>query len=97
MLSNEQYIAPARLERRHVDAYYVDAVEQIFAETPLGDVGVEITARRADEASIERYFVIAADRSNLALLKRAQELHLHAERHFTDFVEEQGATVRADE
>ncbi len=38
-----------------------------------------------------------ADRLDLALLHRAQELHLHFERQVADLVEEQGAAIGVDE
>src|ERR1041385_309418 len=97
MLSDEEHVAPTCFERRYVDPDHVDAVVQVLAEAALGNVGVEIAARRTHDASIERELASAADRSDLALLKRPQELHLHAERHLSDFVEEQSATVRPNE
>ena len=69
----------------------VDAVEEVLAEAPLLDLGLEVAVGRGDDARVERQLLVAADRADRALLQGAQQLRLHAQRHLADLVEEQGA------
>ena len=45
----------------------------------------------ADHANIDRDFGSAADRHDLLVLDRAQQLALQSERHLADLVDKQGA------
>src|SRR6201999_3747954 len=74
-----------------------DPVKEIFAKTLFGDVGLEIPIRGANDASVERDLLTAADRPRFALLQRAQELRLHVRRHLADLVEKERAAVSLGE
>ena len=93
VLRQEQDVAPALAERRHVDADDVDAVVEILAEALLVHLAsrsrlVAVTMR-ASNGDLR----VAADRAHLALLERAQELRLHLERQLADLVEEERAAA----
>ena len=79
------------------DAHDVDAVEEVFAEALLFDLGLEVAVGRRQDARVERLLRVAADGPDRALLQRAQELGLHARGHLADLVEEERALARADE
>ena len=72
----------------------VDAVVQVFAETPGVDFGAQLSVRRADEAEVDRHRGAAAERLHLPVLQHAQQARLHRQRHVADLVEEQRAAVR---
>ena len=76
-----------------MDAHDVDAVVQVVAEPPLGDVGLEVARRRGDDAHVHRARRVVADAAHLALLQRAQQLHLQRQRQLADLVEEERAAV----
>ena len=80
-------------QRREVDRHDVEPIEEILAEAPRLDLGLEIAVGRGDDAHVDAVRLHAADALELALLERAQELHLHLERDLADLVEEQRAAV----
>ncbi len=47
-----------------------------------------------EDAHIDRFFFAAANGAHGTLLQGAQQLDLHGERQFTDFIEKQGAAAR---
>src|SRR6185369_2411651 len=76
---------------------HVDAVVEVFAEALLVDLVLEVTVRRGDDARIERHLGRVTDRAHAALLERAEQLHLHLERHLADLVEEERSALRLEE
>ena len=80
-------------KRRHADGNDVEPVVEIFAKQIFGNGLVEIAVGGGDDAHIDGDFAGAADRAHRALLQHAQQFDLHGQRHFADFVEEDGAAV----
>ena len=80
-------------ERRHRDRKHVEAVIEVFAELPVARALGQIAIGRGDDAHIDLHRTLGADGIDFAFLQRAQELHLHVETQFADFVEEQRAAV----
>ena len=74
-----------------------DAVVEVGAEAPGGDLGAQILVGRADDARVDRDGRARADGHDLALLQHAEELHLHRGRRLAELVEEDGAAARRDE
>jgi hypothetical protein len=87
----------ALAQRRRFDGEYVEAIIEVFAEGVVGDELRQILVGRADDADIDLRRALAADRIDFAFLQHAQQFHLHVERQFADFVEEQRAAVRFNE
>ena len=71
----------------------VQAVEQILAEAPGGDLGLDVPMRGGEDAHVDLDCLLAADALELALLQHAQQLELQARRHVADLVEEQRPLV----
>ncbi len=69
------------------------AVEEVLAEPPLGDLAFEVAVGGGDDAHVHLALDGGADRADLPLLQRAQQLRLDGQRHLADLVEEQGAAV----
>ena len=84
----------ALAERGQMDAHDVDAIVQVGAELPVGDVGLEIARRRGDDAHVDGARGIVADAAHFALLQRAQQLHLQRHGEVAELVEEQRSLVR---
>ena len=85
--------ADAGAQRRNRDREHVEAVEQVLAELAALDEFDQVLVRRRDEPEIDLDRALGADGVDLALLQRAQQLHLRIERQFADLVEEQRAAV----
>src|SRR6185369_5293701 len=71
------------------------AVIQILAEASRGLLGAQVAVRSGDHARVDLDRRGRAHGPHLALLKDAQQLHLQAERHVADLVEEDRPPVRA--
>src|ERR1041384_2441176 len=97
VLCEKQHIVASDAPRRNIDPQDVDPVEEILAEPPLRDLGLEIAVRRRDDAGVVRDLLVTADRPHRSLLECAQKLGLHAERHLADLVEAQRATAGLQE
>jgi hypothetical protein len=77
-----------------VDGHDVEAVVEVLAEAPGGDLLLEVAVGRGDEAHVDGDGLDAAHAVDLALLDRAQELHLHLDGDLADLVEEERARRR---
>ena len=86
-------VEPARAQRRQGHRHDVEPPVEIGAEAAGGDLGGEVAIGRGDDAQVDRLGPGRADRKDLALLQRAQQLGLEGERHFGDLVEQQGAAI----
>ena len=78
-------------QRRNQNADHREPVVQIFAEFALGHALFEVGIGRGDHADVDALRARFADRHDLALLEKPQQLRLHVERQVADFVEEQRA------
>ena len=67
---------------------HIDPKEEVLAETPIFDGGLEIAVGGGDDPNIDRHLRRCADGTNGALLKHAEKLGLEANRHVTDLVQE---------
>ena len=84
----------ALAQRGQADRHDVEPVEEVLAERALRDELLQIAVRRRDEAHVDADRLDAADALELALLQRAEELHLHLDGDLADLVEEERAAVR---
>ena len=76
-----------------LDGEDVQPVIEVFAEAALGHLLGQIAVGGRDDAHVDLDRALGADRIDLALLQRAQQLDLHVERQLADLVQEQGAAV----
>src|SRR4051794_11781399 len=83
----------ALAQGRDTDGEDVEAVVQVRAELLVGDEGFEIAIGRGDEPGVGAQGAGGAETLELPLLEDAEELRLEFERHFADFVEEDGAAI----
>ena len=78
-------------QRRHVDPDDAQPVIQILAELAFGDALFEVGVGRREHADVHLLRLGLADRHDLLLLEKPQQLGLDVERQIADFVEEQRA------
>ena len=88
---NSGKIIEALAERGQTKSHALQPVEEVLPKLALGDHLLEVLVGRGDDAHVDADRLDAADPLDLALLERAQDLHLHAERHVADLVEEERA------
>src|SRR5438132_6301623 len=79
---------------RQVDDDDAQTVVEVFAKALFGNGAFNIEVRRRDDPRVDTNRPARADRPYLAVLKNAQQLDLHGERHLSDLIEEDGAAVR---
>ena len=94
LLDEQRDVFAPLLQRRNAYDDDAQAVEEILPESLLGDGAIEIDIRGGDDARVGVNRAIAADRTDLAVLQHAQQLHLHRRRHVADLVEKHRAAVR---
>ena len=80
-------------KRRHVHRDDLETEEQVLAETPRGDLALEVAVGRGDDAHVDLDRLGRPDAPDLALLQDAQELNLHLRADLADLVEEQRAAL----
>ena len=80
-------------QRRQRERHHAQAIEEIRAEAAGGHLAGEVAVGRGDEPHVDRLGLGRAERANLALLDRAQQLRLQRQRQLADLVQEQGAAV----
>ena len=80
-------------KRRREDREHVQPVEQVLAERAGRHQLFERPVGGRDEAHVDADAVRAAEPLDLALLQRAQQLHLRRHVHVADLVEEQRAAL----
>ena len=78
---------------RHPDRQDLQAVVEVLAELPALDQAAQVLVARGDDPHVHLAHGLAADRADLALLQRAQQLLLHVGAHVPDLVEEEGPAV----
>ena len=69
--------------------YYIQSVEQIFAEAVSGYLRLQVFVRCGYHAHIHFYRLIATHTRYLVLLQRAQHFRLRSERHIAYLIKKQ--------
>ena len=81
-------------QRRDAQRHHLEAVVEVLAEAPLGDLLLEVAVGGRDQAEVDLDQLAAADAHDLPLLEHAQELDLQLGVELADLVEEERAAVR---
>ena len=82
-------------KRREVNRDHIEAVVEVLAEGALADHRFEVAVGGSDHAHIHADRLRPSNTLELALLKHAQELHLHRQADIADLIEQECATVSA--
>src|ERR1041385_6585364 len=77
-----------------MNGHYVQAEIQVLAKSPVTISELKITVCRGNHPHVDLDLIVAANRTHFFFLQRAEQLGLHLERQFADFVEKDGARVR---
>src|SRR5690349_5947479 len=94
MPCEEWNVIAAFAEWRYLDRDDAHAIVEIFAEGARMHHGGEVLVRSGDHANIDWDFFRTTNGTQRAFLQDTQQLDLHREAHFTDFVEEDRAAAR---
>src|SRR5262249_50676049 len=84
-------------EGRNADREYVQPIEQILAEAAHFYIGNEVAVGGGDDPHVNLHRLARANRLDLVVLDRAQQLHLRGGRKLANLVEEQRAAGRFHE
>src|SRR5690606_24579862 len=93
VIDHRRYLRPPFAKRGNAKPNNVKPVEKIFAECAVGDALLERHIGRGDDAYIDLDRALFADRLDLALLQKPEELWLNVERQVADLVEEKRSAV----
>ena len=93
MIDEGRDVVLAVAQRRHHDGIDIQAVIQILAELAGLHHLDHVAVGGRDQADIDLDGFPRTDRIDLAFLDGAQQFHLHVERQFRHFIEEQRAAV----
>src|SRR5690606_26495157 len=93
MLHEQRNILRAIAQRHRANREHAEPEEQIFAETALPDLVLQIAIRRRDDPHVDVPRLLLADALERAFLEHAQQLALELERDLADLVEKQRAAV----
>src|SRR5262245_35027175 len=80
-------------QRWQTNGKYIQPVEQILAEGARLNHGAQVAIGCGDEPDVDAVRRGRTDTLYLPLLDRAQQLGLHVQRQFADFVKEQRAAM----
>ena len=94
VLHEQRNIVAALAQRRQLDRYHIEPVEEILTERTIGHHPREIGVRCGDDSYVDLDGVRVADALELTLLQHPQQLRLERGAHRSDLVEEQRALVR---
>ena len=91
--NQERNIFFAFAQRRQRQANHVEPVKQIFPKPPRRDFFLQIPVGRGHNPNVDLDPLQGAERPQFLLLQHAEQLDLHFERQFADFIEESRAAV----
>ena len=97
MLDDRLDVVASVPERRHEDRKDVETIEQVFPEQAVAHPLQEIAMGRRYKPDVDLDRAACSDRIDLAVVHRAQQLHLDFGRQIADLVEKQRARMRFDE
>jgi len=93
VIGQRQDIFLATAQGRQVDLNHVEAVIEILAEAAFAELAFEIAVGGGDDAYVDAFGPIHAERSHFAILQNAQKLGLQGQGKLGDLVEKQGSTI----
>ncbi len=89
----KQHVAATLAQWRHDERIYRQPMIKVRAKPPGAHFLGEIAIGRRDQAHIDLVLAVRADALQLPVLQHAQQLGLHDERQFADFVEKERAAI----
>src|SRR6185295_1329084 len=97
MRCKQRNVVTASTQWWNVDADHIQAKEQILAECAFGYKLLQVCVGCGDQSDVDRADSRFSNPPNLAFLKNAKQLGLHARIHVGDFIKEQSALMRSFE
>src|SRR5215831_11607596 len=77
---------------RHVDVEHIKAIVEVAAQFATRDCLVGNLVRRRKNPHVDGCFHLASQSAQFSIFQYAKQFRLGADRHLTNFVEEQGST-----
>src|SRR5205807_1901016 len=79
---------------RDVKLHHIETIEQIFAKSALFDLVFHVAIGGRQNSRVRVNLCVRADPLKASVLRHSQQFRLELRRHFGDFVEKDGASVR---
>ncbi|MNP36705.1 hypothetical protein D3C76_1301130 [compost metagenome] len=92
-LGQRQNIGATLAQRSPRQREYRQTIEQVFTETPGRHLPRQIAVGGRNNSDIQGNRLAPTDPLHFPLLQYAQQLGLQPQRHFRDFIEQQGAAI----
>src|SRR5437870_2829243 len=80
-------------QRRHLDGYDVDSVEQVLSKSAGADLALQLAIGGANHAHLDPFIPLRSNAAELSILKELQQLGLHAGVELGNLVQKQRAAV----
>ena len=93
MFNQQRNIFRPLAQRRDVQTQHIDPVVKVFAKPPGFNHLHQVLVRCRQQAQVDRDDPFAADPHDFLFLNHPQDSRLQRQRHFTDFIHEQGSAV----
>ncbi len=93
VVDQRRHVLGPLAQRRQLDRHHAQAVEEVLAKAPGGDVVGQAPVGGGDDPGVDRDRLRAPQPLHRALLERAQQLGLGRRRELGDLVEEQRAAA----
>jgi hypothetical protein len=94
MSGQRQDVVAALAQRVDGEREHVEAVIEVFAEAPGADFGAQQAIGGGNDAHVQGLGFAAPESLDFAFLQHAQQFRLQCQRHFRDFIQQQGSTLR---
>src|SRR5258706_4833405 len=94
MLDQQRNVFQAFAQRWHLERNYVEAKEQIAAESSLLDLFIQTLVGGGDYAYIDTDRRVTADGFKALLFQHAQNLRLHVGTHIRNFIKKERGAIR---
>src|SRR5262249_4485073 len=93
MLDQHADVLPPLAKRRQKKREHEHSMKQILPKLALAHLRFKVTMSGDDDAHIHDNCTIASNALDLTFFEHAQQFRLHSERHISDFVEKDRATM----
>lgn len=93
MLREKRNVLAPFPQRRHRQREFQQPEIQVLAQDTHRDGVLQIAIGCGNHAHVDRYLAVAADAGDVVGFDHPQQVHLQGQRHFGDFIEEQGAAA----
>src|SRR5215208_4826658 len=94
VIDQNRNVLAALAKRRHIDRQHIDSVIKIVTKATVRHHRTQVAIRGGNHTHVNTDLVCTTNTPDLSLLKRTQELRLHADVELPNLIEEQRPAIR---